>query len=109
LILAVAGQLLFKLGMTRVGKVYVSQFLSKIRFIIFNPYIILGMFLYVVSAGVWLTILSRIDLSFAYPMLSLSYVSVVFFSGILLKEKISWVRWAGVAIICAGVFLIARS
>ena len=77
--------------------------------IIFTPYVFLGMLLYFVSSLIWLVVLSRIPLSFAYPMLSLGYVFILFASALFFKEHISLVRWAGVFVICLGVFLISRS
>ena len=38
-----------------------------------NPFVVLGLGMYVVSVGVWLVVLSRVDVSFAYPMLSVGY------------------------------------
>jgi multidrug transporter EmrE-like cation transporter len=62
-----------------------------------------------VSSVFWLVILSRIDLSYAYPMVSIGYIAVVLFSYFVFKENVSLIRWIGVITICAGVFLISRS
>ena len=69
----------------------------------------MGVFLYGVSALFWLVTLSRVELSFAYPIVSVSYILVAFGSKICFKERISAMRWMSIVIICAGVFLMFLS
>jgi len=59
----------------------------------------------------WMSAIARLELSLAYPMLSLSYVLVylVAVNWPLLNEHASWVRTLGILIVVAGVILIARS
>jgi len=110
-ILGVVGQLSMKQGMLKVG--YVSLELTKLSssffHIITTPFVLLGLFLYVVSAMFWLVVLSRVELSYAYPMISIGYVLIVFLSWALLHEHIPPARIFGVLLTCSGVFLIARS
>jgi undecaprenyl phosphate-alpha-L-ara4N flippase subunit ArnE len=51
-------------------------------------------------------VLATLQLSLAYPMVSLGYVLVVLASRVLLKEPVSLARWAAVTLICAGVALV---
>ena len=74
-----------------------------------SPLVVLGAFLYFISIFFWLYALSKVDLSFAYPFISLSFVVILLFSFWFLGEAISLLRWIGVFIICFGVFLISRS
>ena len=74
-----------------------------------NPYVLFALGLYAISVLLWLVVLSRVPLSYAYPMVSLSYVLVVLASKWILGESISWIRWVGVFLICSGVALISRS
>lgn len=110
-ILGVLGQLSMKQGMLRVG--YVSLELTKLSssffHIITTPFVLLGLFLYAVSAMFWLVVLSRVELSYAYPMISIGYVFVIFFSWVLFHEHISSSRILGALLICSGVLLLARS
>ncbi len=110
-ILGVVGQLSMKQGMLKVG--YVSLELTKLSssffHIITTPFVLLGLFLYVVSAMFWLVVLSRVDLSYAYPMISIGYVLIVFLSWMLFHEHISSGKVLGILLICSGVFLVARS
>ena len=71
--------------------------------------ILLGICCYGLSMLIWLLILSRVDLSFAYPMLGVSYVLVVASAWLILGETISITRWVGTFVICIGVALVARS
>lgn len=61
------------------------------------------------SAICWLWVLSRAQLSFAYPMLSLTFPIVVALSVFLFSEAIVPMRWAGVGVIVIGVSLLART
>jgi len=61
------------------------------------------------ATGLWLLALSRIDISYAFPLLSASYVLVAVLSKLLLHESVSRDRWAAIGLICLGVLLIARS
>lgn len=69
----------------------------------------LGLVLYGLSALCWLWVLSRAPLSFAYPILALSFPIVVALSNVLFSESISPLRWAGVGMIVLGVSLLART
>ena len=65
--------------------------------------------IYGVSAICWLWVLSRAQLSFAYPMLALTFPIVVGLSAVLFSEAILPMRWAGVGVIVIGVSLLART
>lgn len=75
----------------------------------FHPAIIGGLACYVVSVGVWIVALSRIDVSVAYPMLSIGYVVNALLAFWLFGEAVSPQRWLGIAVILIGVALVARS
>lgn len=73
-----------------------------------NPAIALGFVLYCLGAIVWLAVLARWDVSKAYPLVGMGFVGSLGI-GALLGEHVSWQRLVGVALICAGVWLTARS
>ena len=58
---------------------------------------------------IWSLILSKIDLSVAVPIASLSYILVPFVSIIFLHERITALRWLGVFFVLAGVILVSLS
>ncbi|CAM2145438.1 4-amino-4-deoxy-L-arabinose-phosphoundecaprenol flippase subunit ArnF [Pararobbsia alpina] len=71
--------------------------------------IIGGLACYVISVVVWIVGLSRVDVSIAYPMLSLGYVVNAFLAWYLFGEVLSIQKLAGIAIILVGVVILARS
>lgn len=72
-----------------------------------NPYVIAGLALYVLSVFTWLLLLSKVRLSVAYPMISISYPAVVVLSAIVLREHVDWFLAAGgLLLISAGVTFI---
>ena len=108
----IVGQVCLKLGMSNMGELSfgglseVASFLGKVAT---TPLIIFGFFLYVVASMIWLVVLSRVDLSFALPMMALSYVGVLVIAHFFLNENVTPLRWLGVSVICLGVFLLSRS
>ena len=74
-----------------------------------NPIVLAGLTLFVVSMGSHLVVLSKVELSFAYPFLSLAYVLVAVWSYFLFGENLNAYRIAGIALICIGTVLISRS
>jgi len=112
--LAVVGQLLLKKGMWTVGIVYFhwSKLWPTFLKTFSNFYVISGFTLFVLSALLWLTVLSRLDISKVYPMVALGYILVLLASrwGIIVtQETVSPMRWIGALVICFGVYLISRS
>lgn len=68
-----------------------------------------GLFCYAVSVGVWILALARVEVSVAYPMLSIAYIVNAFFAYWLFGEVISVQRIVGMGLIIVGVIFIARS
>jgi len=104
-------QLLLKAGTNAVG--HFDFTLSNIIPIGFRiatqPPIIGGLTCYVLSVVVWIVGLSRVDVSIAYPMLSLGYVVNAFAAWYLFGEVLSAQRLVGIGVILVGVFIVARS
>ncbi|MGH6934018.1 MAG: EamA family transporter [Dongiaceae bacterium] len=74
-----------------------------------NPYVWLGIILHVAALAAWLFGLRKLDLSYAYPFISLGFVLVLLVSATVLDERLNAARILGVALIVAGVFFVARS
>ena len=112
--LAATAQLTLKHGMNQVtneGKVPLNlgQPVDMIRRVGLNVSVLGGLLIFVLSAAVWLVVLSRASLSFAYPFASLTYVLILLFDRLILDQPISGLRYAGVALIIAGLLLISRT
>jgi drug/metabolite transporter (DMT)-like permease len=106
-----AAQILLKNGMLRLGTFEFSAtgIVSAVPQIVFNPFVLIGLFTFVVSMSSHLLVLSRVDISFAFPFLSLAYVVVALYSYFVFGETMNLYRISGIAVICLGTFLISRS
>jgi multidrug transporter EmrE-like cation transporter len=111
--LSVAAQFSLKAGMSSEGVRAVlaqsqTQSLRTLFAVLSNGYVLGGFLLYGLGAVVWLGVLSKWDVSKAYPLVGLGFVLTVAI-GFLLGEQVSLPRVIGVGLICAGVFLVGRS
>jgi drug/metabolite transporter (DMT)-like permease len=106
-----AGQILLKKGMGSMGAVTLTtnQIVGILWRIGTNPYVFIGLIVYVCGTVFWLAALSRVDLSYAYPFASLSYVVMLIASWQLFNENITPVRLLGTVVVGLGVFLISQS
>jgi drug/metabolite transporter (DMT)-like permease len=68
----------------------------------------IGLALFGLSAVVWLAVLSRAALSYAYPFAALTYVVIVIYDTVR-GEAVTGIRWAGVLLIVAGIILVSRT
>ena len=105
------GQVLLKQGVTRVGPLLLNAHGAG-RLVVAatrGGRLLAGLALYGVSAVLWLFGLSRVDLSYAYPLLALNMVLVTLGARFVLGERVSRLRWAGVALIALGIALVAVS
>lgn len=105
------GELLLKHGMTMHGEMSLHpETLVPTMFRTFtNPFVLAGFVLVFGASIFWLAVLSRVELSWAYPMLSLGYVLVVILSALFLNETITLGRVLGILIIISGVFVLFRN
>ncbi len=108
---AVVGQILLKQGMRVTGPVTLSLYglPHLIMQLATNPWVVVGMSLYLGGSLFWLTALSRLDLSLAYPFAGLNYVLILLASYLVFGEALNPIRIAGALLIALGVSLIARS
>ena|SRR3989338_2686915 len=109
ILLAVAGQLLMKKGMLGFGSFPASQLFAKIIPMFMSPWVFFGFVCFGLSSVFWLVVLSRLPLSLVYPMVSVAYVLVAFFSMLFFKESVTLMRWVGIGVIILGVFFISRT
>ncbi len=97
------GQISLKLGMRGAS---ISGPVALLHAML-NPYVLLGLGLYAVSTCFWLTVISKWQLSYAYPMIALGYVFVVLLSLALFKERVVPLQWVGIALMLCGLVLVA--
>lgn len=108
-VLVVCCQFLIKRGVSgslaRRGrnKNVLQRFVSRV----FERHIVAALCLYAVATVLWLIALSMVDLSYAYPFVSLSILFTVGGAVVWFRESVSTARKVGIGLICGGLFLIA--
>ncbi len=108
-LLAVA-QILVKIGVDNLGglNIGIKTFFSDIIPIILSYHLWLGGVTIVVSSLLWMKVLSKVELSVAYPLISISYVFGLLAAKYILGESIPSIRWVGVGVIGIGIVLLTR-
>ena len=104
-------QLLLKAGTTAVGPFAFSgaNLLPVGWQLATQPFILGGILSYALSLIVWIMALSRVEVSIAYPMVSIGYVLTAIAAWQFLGESVSTMRFAGIGVIILGVVIVARS
>jgi drug/metabolite transporter (DMT)-like permease len=105
---AVSAQVIVKVGLNRHGPVETVTSTAVLA-VLREPLVLAGVALYALSALSWLIALSRVDLSFAYPLLTLSVVGVAWASKVFLGEPVSLLRLVGTLVTLGGAWLVVRS
>ena len=110
-LLNAAAQLLLKAGTNAIGHFEFStaNVLPIGWKVATQPYIVGGLSCYLVSVAIWILALSRVEVSIAYPMLSIGYVVNAAAAYLLFGEAVGVQRLMGIGIIVLGVYVVARS
>jgi multidrug transporter EmrE-like cation transporter len=110
-LLNAVAQLLLKAGMNQIGhfEFSMANMVPIGLKVAATPPIVVGIFAYVISVVVWLLVLSRVQVSYAYPMLSIGYVVNALAAYYFFGEDLSFMRITGILVIIAGVYLISRT
>ncbi len=106
-IFGICGQLLLKAGMNRIGKSGEGR--SVILGIVTSPRVIGGLVVYGLGVVFWMLALSNFELSYVYPFASLSYIGIIIGSYFIFKERITALRFVGIAVIILGVLVTSQS
>ena len=110
-LLNAAAQLLLKAGTNAVGhfEFAAGNIVPVGLRLALEPFILGGVACYVVSLVVWIMALSRVEVSIAYPMLSIGYAVNALAAWYLFGEAVTLTRLAGIGVIIVGVYIVARS
>jgi drug/metabolite transporter (DMT)-like permease len=105
------GELFLKQGMNQVGELSLQlpELMPGLLRTFTTPTILIGFVLMFCGSILWLAAISRVDFSWAYPMLSMGYVFGVVASWIILGEQFNLSRLVGALVVFSGVVIIARS
>jgi multidrug transporter EmrE-like cation transporter len=107
--LSTAGQTSLKFGLDKLTTTDKSSAGSFVLASATNGLVILGLALFVGSVLIWMRVLADNELSWAYPLLGLSYVFVALSGWLIFGDKMTIMRVAGIAAVILGAFLVARS
>jgi len=108
--LSVVAQILLKAGMSNesVQSSLSTNVTTAISAIATNYYIIFGLTAYVTSAAVWLIVLSKTEVSKAYPYVGLGFIGTMLFAYWFLNEPLSTTKIIGTLLITLGVIVISQ-
>ncbi len=110
-IINVAAQMLLKVGMQKIGYFeFTAGNIWPVGLQVAQSVpIIIGMACYVLSVVVWMMVLSRAEVSMAYPLSSIGYVLVALAAWWLLDEGLTAMRVTGIFVIILGVYLVSKT
>ena len=111
IVLLVSGQTLLKIGLNDIGGVslFDGNPLGSLLGLLRTPWILVGFVCYGIAAILWLDVLSKLDFSLAFPLVSLTYVFSLVIGHFVFNETVGLSRIVGVFLILAGLFFIIRS
>lgn len=106
ILLGATGQFLFRVGMLHYGQVTVQNIWRQLFSVIFTPAIFTGFMCFGISSILWLVVISKWELSYAYPMVALGYVLAIFYGALFLNENINLPKLLGSILILAGISIL---
>jgi len=101
-----AYQIFFKKGATEFNEISGIRFYLKL---LKNRWIIAGLLVSLIEMILWVTLLSKIPLSLAFPVTGMQKIFLIFFTAFVLKEKVYKAEWIGIVLIALGIITIAYS
>jgi multidrug transporter EmrE-like cation transporter len=102
-------QLMLKWQANTVGAPEAADLARYLLRMLLNPWTLSALIAAAAALPLWLVVLGRLPLGYAYPFLSLSFVIVALGSTLLLQEPVNALRLSGLALIVLGVILVGRS
>jgi multidrug transporter EmrE-like cation transporter len=107
----VYGQLVLKWQIGQAGQLP-TDMLGKIIFLLrqfLNPWILSGLAAAVIASLAWMAAMTRFEINYAYPFMSLAFVIVMGFSVLFLGESLTAGRVAGTLLVVLGLIVLARA
>lgn len=112
IVMGAFGGILMKIGAGQIGHMEIHSIAQLIQYLFklfTNLSSLGGVVLYFFSAVVWSYLLTKLAISFVQPILALTYVVTPILAMLLLHEHVPTMRWLGIIVIIAGVFVVART
>ena len=111
ILFTVYGQIVLKWRMSSIDQLP-EPFITKTLFLIkliFDPWMFSGFIAAFMASLCWMAAMTKFDISFAYPFMSLAFVLVLILSVFLFKEPVSWQKIIGLILIISGIIVTSRS
>lgn len=104
-------QLFIRKGMLKIGEISFNfeQIVKMVLAVFTNIYLLAGMFSYGISVILWMIVLSKVNVSLAYPLGSVGYIITTVLAYLFFNEPITFQKVVGIIIICIGVFILTQS
>ena len=109
---AAVAHILLKVGMNEVGEINANSIkapFTLIRQLLTTPAVLAAIPIYAISNIGWLIVLSRLNLSVAYPFLASLYIFIPVLSMVFLSESLTPQHWVGIVVIGMGVGIVLSS
>lgn len=110
--LSALAQIALKAGMSSVSVQHSTSFenwFATLGVAAVNLQVVAGLALYALGAVVWLLVLAKVDVSFAYPFVGLGFILTMLLGWWWLNEPVGLTRLIGTLMVASGVFLVSRS
>jgi multidrug transporter EmrE-like cation transporter len=104
-------QIIMRKAMLQIGEINLENksAVSYLPQLIGNIFLWASFLCYGLSILIWIIVLSKVEVSYAYAFSSLGYILVTIMGVLLLHEQISVLRIIGILVVCIGIILVARS
>ena len=106
------GHVMLSKGMKTIGDLTEAQAAAvggMVGRAVSNPWVLLGVGLQACFFFMYLTLLSRADVSKILPMTAFDYIVVALLAQLVLAEPVTPARWTGIGLIVFGVFMVSRT
>jgi multidrug transporter EmrE-like cation transporter len=104
-------QIIMRKAMLQIGEINLESknILSYWSRLIENIFLWISFPCYGLSILIWIIVLSKVEVSYAYAFSSIGYILITIAGALLLHEQVSLLRVVGIIIVCCGIVLVARS
>jgi drug/metabolite transporter (DMT)-like permease len=106
------GHVMLAKGMKTIGDLTeapTSRLGGMVSRVVSSPWVVFGVVLQAAFFFLYLTLLSRAEVSQVLPMTAFDYIVVALLAQLLLGEAVTAARWTGIGFIVLGVFLVSRT
>lgn len=111
--LSAFAQIVLKMGMSNPkvqnDLIIAGNLFEKLYIALTNVYVVAGISMYLFSMILWLVVLSKIDVSVAYPFVGLGFIITMVLGFLLLNEQISTMRVMGTILVVCGVLMVSST